>query len=166
MTLLQRLASVLRWLAHRNRAEQDLNDEVQAFVDMAAADKVRNGALSSEARRMAILDRGGIEQTKERVRIYRHGALLRRCWTRRSICLPHLRQTSRLHVRRRAHAGAGYRRQYGDLQPDRCADAPMAAGAKPAGAGAAKFRTADARGPAAESFSYPIVGTLAEQTDI
>jgi len=58
MTVLHRLVSVLRWLVYRNRAEQELHDEVQAFVDMAAADKVRNGALSSEARRMAILDSG------------------------------------------------------------------------------------------------------------
>jgi predicted permease len=76
MTLLHRLASIVRWLLHRDRAEQDLHDEVQAFVDMAAADKVRNGARPTEARRLAILDLGGIEQTKERVRTYRHGALL------------------------------------------------------------------------------------------
>ena len=33
MTLLHRLASIVRWLVRRNRAEQDLHDEVQAFVD-------------------------------------------------------------------------------------------------------------------------------------
>jgi putative ABC transport system permease protein len=76
MMLLHRLASILRWLVHRNRVEQDLNDEVQAFVDMAAADKVSDGVLPTEARRLAVLDLGGIEQTKERVRTYRHGALL------------------------------------------------------------------------------------------
>src|SRR5437773_6695840 len=76
MALLHRLASIVRWLVHRNRVEQDLNDELQVFLDMAAADKVRDGALSAEARRLAILDLGGIEQTKERVRTYRHGALV------------------------------------------------------------------------------------------
>ncbi|MGH9160884.1 MAG: hypothetical protein ACRD2X_12990 [Vicinamibacteraceae bacterium] len=35
MTLLHRLRSVLRWLVRRDRAEQDLNDELQAFIDMA-----------------------------------------------------------------------------------------------------------------------------------
>ena len=63
MTLIHRFASILRWLVHRNRAEQDLNDELQAFVDMAAADKVRDGAPPTEARRLAVLDLGGIEQT-------------------------------------------------------------------------------------------------------
>ena len=46
MTLVHRFASIVRWLVHRNRAEQELHDEVQAFVDMAAADKVSNGQQS------------------------------------------------------------------------------------------------------------------------
>jgi hypothetical protein len=64
MTLLHRLASILRWLFHRNRAEQGLHDEVLAFVDMAAADKVCDGVSLTEARRLAVLDLGGVEQTK------------------------------------------------------------------------------------------------------
>src|SRR6266571_29309 len=76
MTLLHRLASVVRWLVYRNRAEQDLNDELQGFVDMAAADRMRAGALPAEARRLAVLDLGGVEQAKERVRTARHGALI------------------------------------------------------------------------------------------
>src|SRR5438093_3178481 len=58
MTFLHRLASVVRWLFHRNGAEQDLNDELQAFVDMAAADRTRDGAPPTEARRLAVLDLG------------------------------------------------------------------------------------------------------------
>jgi putative ABC transport system permease protein len=76
MTLLHRLASILRWLFHRNRAEQEMNEELQAFVDMAAADKVRDGASPADARRMAVLNLGGVEQTKERVRSGRYGAWL------------------------------------------------------------------------------------------
>lgn len=76
MTLLHRLASVLRWLLHRDRAERDLNDELQAFVDMAAADKMREGLPPAEARRLAVLHLGGVEQAKERVRTARHGASL------------------------------------------------------------------------------------------
>ncbi|HEY2905869.1 MAG TPA: ABC transporter permease [Vicinamibacterales bacterium] len=76
MTFVHRFVSVVRWLLHRNRAEQDLNDELQAFVDLAAADNVRDGASSADARRRAVLDLGGIEQTKERIRSSRHGAPL------------------------------------------------------------------------------------------
>jgi hypothetical protein len=76
MTLLHRLASIVRWLVRRNRAEQDLDDELQAFVDIAAADRIRDGASPAAARRMAVLDLGGVEQTKERVRFARYGAWL------------------------------------------------------------------------------------------
>jgi predicted permease len=76
MTFLHRLASVLRWLFNRTRVEQGLDDELQTFIDMSAADKMRDGLAPAEARRLAILELGGIEQAKERVRTYRHGAWL------------------------------------------------------------------------------------------
>ena len=76
MTLLHRLTSIVRWIARRDRAEQDLNDELQAFIDMAADDEVRDGATRAEARRRAALQLGGLEQAKERVRGARHGAWL------------------------------------------------------------------------------------------
>src|SRR6185295_9818130 len=76
MTLLNRLRSIVLWIARRDRAEQDLNDELQAFVDMAAADRVRAGATPAEARRLAVLELGGVEQVKEQVRTRRHGGWL------------------------------------------------------------------------------------------
>ncbi len=76
MTLLHRLASILRWALRRDRAERDLNDELQAFVDMAAADRMRDGAVPDEARRLSILQLGGVEQAKEGIRTGRHGARL------------------------------------------------------------------------------------------
>ena len=74
--LLHRLASVVRWMVHRDRAERDLDDELEAFVDMAAANRMRDGAAPAEARRSAMLHLGGVEQAKERVRSARHGAWL------------------------------------------------------------------------------------------
>lgn len=76
MTILHRLASMLRWIVRRDDAERDLHDEMQAFVEMARADKMRDGASAAEAQRMAVLHLGGVEQTKERVRAGRHGAWL------------------------------------------------------------------------------------------
>jgi len=76
VTLLHRLASVLRWIVYRQRAEQDIDDELRAFVDMAAADKARDGVGPAEARRLAALELGGIEQVKVQVRTTRHGAWL------------------------------------------------------------------------------------------
>jgi hypothetical protein len=76
MTLLHRLASVALRLLRGRRSEQELDDELQAFVEMAAADKAREGESPAEARRLAMLQLGGVEPTKERVRQARHGALL------------------------------------------------------------------------------------------
>jgi putative ABC transport system permease protein len=76
MRLLHRLVSVVRWITRRDIAEKDLNDELQAFIDMAAADEARNGMTEAEARRRAALRLGGLEQAKERVRGGRHGAWL------------------------------------------------------------------------------------------
>ena len=73
---LNRLASIARWTFRRNKAEVDMNDELQAFVDMVAADHVRDGATPADARRLAMLQVGGVEQVKERVRTGRHGAWL------------------------------------------------------------------------------------------
>lgn len=76
MTLLHRLASIVRWIARRDRAERDLDDELRTFVEMAAADNVGDGQTPAEARRQALLRLGGLEQAKERVRTARHGAWL------------------------------------------------------------------------------------------
>jgi predicted permease len=76
MTLLRRLASIVRWMVHRDRAERDLNEEMEAFVDMASADRMRDGVPPSDARRLAVLHLGGVEQAKERIRTGRHGGWL------------------------------------------------------------------------------------------
>ena len=76
MTLLHRLKSVVRWIVRRDSVERDLNDELETFVDMAAAQSIRDGATPAEARRLAVLHLGGVEQAKERVRTARHGAWL------------------------------------------------------------------------------------------
>jgi hypothetical protein len=76
VTVLHRLASIARWIVRRHRAERDLNDELEAFVEMAAADRISDGVAPAEARRLARLHLGGVEQAKERVRSARHGAWL------------------------------------------------------------------------------------------
>src|SRR5829696_973006 len=79
MTLLHRLASMVRWIVHRNRVEDDLNEELESFVEMAAADRMRDGVAPAEARRAAVIHLGGVEQAKERVRSVRSGAWLDAC---------------------------------------------------------------------------------------
>jgi putative ABC transport system permease protein len=76
MILLHRLASILAWIVRRDRLERRLDEEMRTFVDMSAADKVRDGIPAAEARRLAVVELGGVEQAKERVRTGRHGAML------------------------------------------------------------------------------------------
>lgn len=58
----------LRTLVRRRRFEQDLDDELQHWVEMAAAQHERNGLAPEAARRRARAELGGIEATRERVR--------------------------------------------------------------------------------------------------
>jgi predicted permease len=76
MTILSRWRSIAAWLWRRDRAEQGLDAELRAYVDLSAADKVRDGVAPGEARRQAMLELGGIEAVKEQVRRERHGGLL------------------------------------------------------------------------------------------
>lgn len=76
MTFLRRLASIVRWTFRRNRAEQRLDDELQTYIEMSAAEKMRDGVEPDDARRLARMELGGAEQVKEHVRAERHGHLI------------------------------------------------------------------------------------------
>jgi len=80
MILFHRLRSTLSWLLHRDRAERLLDDELRTFVEMATADKQREDFSPAEARRLALIELGGVEQVKERVRSGRQGAILDDLW--------------------------------------------------------------------------------------
>jgi putative ABC transport system permease protein len=73
MTWFHRVRSMLPWLFRRSTVERRLDDELQMFVEMSAAEKIRDGAAPAEARRQALIELGGLEQAKERVRTGRHG---------------------------------------------------------------------------------------------
>jgi putative ABC transport system permease protein len=79
MTLLRRLVSSMRWVLRRKRAEQELQNELQAFMDLATSEKIRDGIPPEEARRLAAVELGGLDQTKEHVRRFRHGGLIDQC---------------------------------------------------------------------------------------
>ncbi len=60
----------------RERAEQDLDDELRFYVDTLAEEKTRAGMPPDEALRASRIQLGGIEQVKEQVRDVRPGAWL------------------------------------------------------------------------------------------
>jgi predicted permease len=76
MRLLHRLAAIVRSIVHRDREEAQLDAELQTYVEMSTARKVGDGVPAPEARRLAVLELGGIESVKERVRGERHGHLI------------------------------------------------------------------------------------------
>jgi predicted permease len=68
------MTSLRTWLARARdffrgaRLEHELRDELAAHLEMHIADNVRAGMTPQEARRVALLKLGGVEQTKETVR--------------------------------------------------------------------------------------------------
>jgi putative ABC transport system permease protein len=70
------LHGLLRNLFRRDRVERDLDQEVRAYRDMLADEKVQHGMTQKDAERAARIELGGIEQVKEQVRAGRAGAWL------------------------------------------------------------------------------------------
>src|SRR5689334_20766689 len=80
MPLLPRLLSLWRNLLHKDRVEEELAEEVNAYLEMLIAAKVKNGLPPEEARREALIELGGVEQVKEQVREVKMGQTLETVW--------------------------------------------------------------------------------------
>ena len=76
MSLLRTLLARLRSLLGQSRHEDDLDDELRAYVDALTEQHERRGLSPEAARRAALLEAGGTEQVKERVRDVRVGFTL------------------------------------------------------------------------------------------
>src|SRR3984957_13840576 len=76
MPALSRIASFWRNVFSKRSNDGDLDDEVHAYVESLAEEKIRQGMPPEEARRAARIELGGIEQVKEQVREVRAGAWL------------------------------------------------------------------------------------------
>jgi len=73
MSILRTLIARLRALGRRSRHERDLDEELRGYVDSLAEQHERRGLSPEAARRAALVDAGGTEQIKERVREVRVG---------------------------------------------------------------------------------------------
>jgi predicted permease len=76
MSLRSRVTSTVRNLFRRPAVECELNDELRAYVDLVADDRMRRGDTPDQAQRRARLEVGGIEQVKEEVRDVRSAAFI------------------------------------------------------------------------------------------
>ena len=68
MTFWYRLRAFVRWLLRRDEIEQGLERDLADYVVRSTEAKIRDGMSPAEARRAALIELGGVEQTKTRVR--------------------------------------------------------------------------------------------------
>jgi putative ABC transport system permease protein len=73
MSLLAPFTSLLRNVTRRGKIERDLENEIGAYVELLREAKVKQGMSETDARRAAMVELGGTEQVKERVRDIRMG---------------------------------------------------------------------------------------------
>jgi putative ABC transport system permease protein len=80
MPLPPRLSSLWRNLFRKSRKEQELTEEIDAYLEMLIEQKIRDGLEPAEARRAALIELGGKEQVKEKVREVSAGHYLETSW--------------------------------------------------------------------------------------
>ena len=69
------LQAFFRNLFRKRQVEQDLDDEMKAFVSLLTEENIGRGMAPAEARRAALIECGGVEQVKESVRAVRAAAM-------------------------------------------------------------------------------------------
>src|SRR5271169_6300412 len=70
MSLWRQLTRGLRALFHRRAADQDINDEIESYLENSAAALVAGGLSPDDARRVARLELQGATAVREQVRSY------------------------------------------------------------------------------------------------
>jgi len=80
MPLLSRLSSLWSNLFRKARKDQELTEELHAYLEMLIDLKIKEGHYPEEARRAALIELGGREQVKEKVREVSVGYHLETLW--------------------------------------------------------------------------------------
>ena len=80
MSLLRSLSDGLRSLFRKERVSQDLDEELNGFLEMAAEEKINQGMSRVDALRAVRLEQGSLEVTKEVVRAAGWESFVETCW--------------------------------------------------------------------------------------
>ena len=80
MSLLRNIASGLRSLFRKEQANRELDEELRAYQEMAAEEKMKNGMRRKEALRAVRLERGSLEVSNEIVRSGGWEFFVETCW--------------------------------------------------------------------------------------
>jgi predicted permease len=80
MSLLRSMADGLRSLFRKEQVSQELDEELNGFLEMAAEQKMKQGMGRKDALRAVRLERGSLEVTKQVVRSASWEFLVEACW--------------------------------------------------------------------------------------
>jgi len=80
MSLLRNLAGGLRSLFRKEQVDRELDEELRAYQEMAAEEKIKGGMTRKEALRAVRLERGNLEVSKEIVRSGGWESFVETCW--------------------------------------------------------------------------------------
>ena len=80
MSLLRNITSGLRSLFRNEQVDRELDEELRAYQEMAAEEKMKDGMTRKEALRAVRLERGSLEVSKEIVRSSGWESFVETCW--------------------------------------------------------------------------------------
>src|SRR5260370_36937872 len=80
LTMLRTIASGLWSLFRKKRVEGELDEELRGFLEMAAAEKMKQGMNRKDAPRAERLERGSAGLSKEHVHSYGWVSLMETFW--------------------------------------------------------------------------------------
>ena len=80
MALLRNIASGLRSLFRKEQVDRELDQELRAYQEMAADEKMKDGTSRTEALRAIRFERGSLEASKEIVRSGGWESFVETCW--------------------------------------------------------------------------------------
>ena len=80
MSLLRNITTGLRSLFRKEQVDRELDEELRAYLEMQAAEKMKQGMSHREALRAVRLERGSLEITKEVVRSGGWEFVIETCW--------------------------------------------------------------------------------------
>jgi len=78
--LLRNITSGLRSLLRKEQVDRELDEELRAYQEMAAEEKMKQGMNPNAALRAVRLERGSVEITKEIVRAGGWESFVETCW--------------------------------------------------------------------------------------